>query len=42
MEGQALMMPLSVTCHHAVTDGYHVNLFLEGLQNDIDNFKDLI
>lgn len=42
MEGQALMMPLSVTCHHAVTDGYNVNLFLEGLQNDIDNFKDLI
>lgn len=41
-EGQELMMPLSVTCHHAASDGYHINLFLEGLQSDMDNFKNFI
>jgi hypothetical protein len=24
-----LLLPLSMTCHHATTDGYHVSLFLE-------------
>lgn len=33
-----IIMPLSITCHHATTDGYHVNKFLEDLKEDIDNF----
>lgn len=38
-EGEHLMMPLSVTCHHATTDGYHVSKFLEQLQRDADSFE---
>lgn len=34
-----LIMPLSITCHHAATDGYHVSLFLEELQRQADNFE---
>ena len=34
-----LMMPLSMTCHHAATDGYHIHLFLEHLQRDMDAFE---
>ena len=34
-----LMMPLSMTCHHATTDGYHVARFLEELQTDMDCFS---
>lgn len=34
-----IIMPLSITCHHAVTDGYHVNCFLESLQDDINSFQ---
>lgn len=37
-----LMMPISITVHHAVTDGYHVSVFFEGLQKTFDTFKDLI
>ena len=33
------MMPLSITCHHAATDGYHVKCFLESLQADMDGFQ---
>lgn len=33
-----LYMPLSMTCHHATTDGWHINQFLETLQNWADNF----
>lgn len=33
-----ILMPLSITCHHATTDGYHVNKFLEDLQNDMNRF----
>ena len=33
-----LMMPLSLTCHHATTDGYHISQFLESLQEDMNNF----
>ncbi len=36
--GGALMMPLSLTLHHATTDGYHVARFLEDLQHDMDAF----
>lgn len=32
-----VLMPLSLTCHHATTDGYHVNAFLEDLQQDMNN-----
>ena len=31
-------MPLSITCHHATTDGYHIKCFLDSLQRDADNF----
>ena len=37
-----MIMPLSVTCHHATTDGYHVYRFFEDLQSDIDSFGDFI
>ncbi|MGN0598755.1 MAG: CatA-like O-acetyltransferase [Oscillospiraceae bacterium] len=33
------LMPLSITCHHATTDGYHISRFLEALQNEIDSFE---
>ena len=36
-EGKCFL-PLSLTCHHATTDGYHVSQFLERLQSDMDNF----
>lgn len=36
--GKRTLMPLSLTCHHAATDGYHVNRFLEALQKDMDGF----
>ena len=32
-------LPLSLTCHHAATDGYHVSKFLERLQADMDDFS---
>ena len=35
-------MPLSLTCHHAATDGYHVARFLEALQRDADRFAQFI
>ena len=34
-----ILMPFSVTCHHAATDGYHVKCFLESLQKDMDDFQ---
>ena len=34
-----LLMPLSITCHHAATDGVHVAAFLESLQNDMNHFE---
>ena len=33
-----LILPLSLTCHHAATDGWHVKEFLEGLQREMDLF----
>lgn len=33
-----IWMPLSITCHHATTDGYHVKLFLEELQKEANEF----
>lgn len=37
-EGRVLL-PLSITCHHATTDGYHVARFLDALQQDMDRFE---
>ncbi|MGN0794364.1 MAG: CatA-like O-acetyltransferase [Aristaeellaceae bacterium] len=34
-----MRMPLSITCHHATTDGYHVARFLEELQAEMDLFS---
>ena len=34
-----LFMPLSITCHHATTDGWHINQFLKSLQLDADRFE---
>lgn len=34
-----ILMPLSITCHHAATDGYHIKCFLDSLQADMDNFS---
>lgn len=31
-----LTMPLSLTCHHAATDGWHIKEFLHGLQEIMD------
>ena len=36
------LLPLSVTCHHAATDGWHVQRFLKELQADMDGFEALI
>ncbi len=36
------VMPLSLTCHHATTDGYHIAKFLASLQRDMDGFKAFI
>ena len=41
-ENGSILMPLSVTCHHATTDGYHISEFLKSLQSDMDNFEDLV
>ena len=34
-KGERMLMPLSLTCHHATTDGYHVHRFLEALVADL-------
>lgn len=41
-ENGRTMMPLSITCHHASTDGYHVSRFLETLQSEADLFQQYI
>ena len=38
-ENGRLMMPLSITCHHAATDGYHVSVFLDKLQKEANSFE---
>jgi len=32
-----ILMPLSLTCHHATTDGWHVSRFLEALNADLSH-----
>ena len=34
--GPRELLPLSLTCHHATTDGYHVQLFLSRLRQEIE------
>ncbi len=41
-ENGKYIMPLSLTCHHATTDGYHISEFLKELQKEMDCFEDLI
>ena len=41
-ENGRVLMPLSLTCHHAATDGYHVSEFLKDLQRDMDHFETLM
>ncbi|GAE83413.1 chloramphenicol acetyltransferase [Bacteroides reticulotermitis] len=31
-DGERLMLPISVTCHHGLMDGYHVSKFIEKLK----------
>ena len=38
-ENGRLMMPLSISCHHAASDGYHVSIFLDKLQQEADSFE---
>ena len=33
------LLPLSITCHHAVTDGYHVDRFLKDLEMEIEKLR---
>lgn len=37
-----LLFPLSITVHHATTDGYHVSEFFKEFQTKADNFLELI
>lgn len=36
--GGRTLMPLSITCHHATTDGVHVAHFLQDLQQEMNTF----
>lgn len=38
-EGERMMLPFSVQVNHAVADGYQVGIFVETLQNYLDNLK---
>lgn len=38
-ENDRLMLPLSITCHHAATDGIHVSRFLERLGKEMNGFQ---
>ena len=37
-EGEKLLLPLSLTVHHAAADGWQVQEFLTALQEDMDRF----
>lgn len=36
---ERLLLPFSITRHHAATDGWHIQRFLESLQKGIDQFE---
>ena len=40
--GGELWMPLSITCHHAATDGYHVSRFFETLRQGMEQFEQFL
>lgn len=40
--GESLLLPLSITCHHAAADGYHVKRFLEVLQDGMDHMEQYV
>ena len=37
-----ILMPLSITCHHAASDGYHMKCFLDTLQKDANRFREFL
>ena len=37
-ESGKLLLPMSITCHHAATDGWHVSEFLKAWQKEADAF----
>lgn len=37
-QAEKIILPLSITCHHAATDGYHVSQFIEMLQLSANSF----
>ena len=41
-EGEKLLLPLSLTVHHAAADGWQVHQFLTDLQKDMDHFQDFL
>lgn len=41
-KGGRILLPLSLTCHHATTDGCHVARFLKDLQADMDQFSSFL
>lgn len=41
-QAEETFLPLSITCHHAATDGWHVHRFLEKLQNDMNVFDEAL
>ena len=36
---EELIMPLSMTCHHATTDGYHIKCFIDTLNYEMDELS---
>lgn len=40
--GGRVIMPLSLTCHHAATDGWHVAAFFDDLQKDMNAFERIL
>lgn len=38
-ENGKIYLPLSITCHHATTDGWHVKCFLESFEQLINTFE---
>jgi chloramphenicol O-acetyltransferase type A len=41
-QGNSVTMPLSITVHHATTDGWHIKCFLEDLQEAMDGIGEWI
>ena len=41
-EGEKLLLPLSLTVHHAAADGWQVQEFLRSLQQETDRFGDFL